>query len=79
MTTFFDFKNRYYDKFEVSSTPIDKLINNYEKKITVNSKTYLPTISFRDNEILLDFFSYKLIQLSAGIIIFNHKKTKAYS
>ena len=69
LTTFFDFKNRYYDKFEVSSSPIDKLINSYEKKITVNSKTYLPAISFRDNEILLDFF-HKLIQLSAGIIIF---------
>ena len=57
LTTFFDFKNRYYDKFEVSSTPIDKLINNYEKKITLNNKTYLPAISVRDNEITSRFFS----------------------
>ena len=68
-TVFFDFKNRYFDKFPQSKSPCTKLILDYENKITLTPNSYLPTL-FVSSETTLFAFIHKICQLSVGVIFF---------
>jgi len=68
-TVFFDFKNRYFDKFPNSITSSAKLIIKYENLITLSPHLFLPTLAINDKSTYLHFI-HKICQLSMGLLFF---------
>ena len=68
-TVFFDFKNRYFDKFPQSDSSSAKLIYDYENLISLKPNGFFPTLAISHTNILIKFF-HKICQLSIGIIFF---------
>lgn len=75
LTTFFDFKNRFFYRFQDKQSAVDKLIINYENLISLNTYSSLPTIAIQHPDLIKDFIN-KLFQISIGIILFLSIKTR---
>ena len=68
-TVFFDFKNRYHDKFPNSITASAELITDYENLITLSPYPLLPTLTISDKSTYVQFL-HKICQLTMGLIFF---------
>ena len=68
-TVFFDFKNRYFDKFPKSNSSSAKLIYDYENLISLTPNGFFPTLVISSTNIIINFV-HKICQLSIGIIFF---------
>ena len=68
-TVFFDFKNRYFDKFPKSNSSSAKLIYDYENLISLTPNGFFPTLVTSSTNIIINFV-HKICQLSIGIIFF---------
>lgn len=68
-TVFFDFKNRYLDKFPNSITSSAKLMIKYENLITLSPHSFLPSLAISDKSTYLHFI-HKICQLSMGLLFF---------
>ncbi len=73
---FFDFKNRFFDRYPKDKGTVSKLILEYENLIKVNSNLYIPSSALSNKSLYTSFF-HKICQVLIGIILFlNIKKRK---
>ena len=69
LALFFDLKNRYYDKYPKSISSTSKILSECENLISVNPKTYLPTLSISHAGVVYRFIHFSS-QLLIGVLFF---------
>jgi hypothetical protein len=75
LALFFDLKNRYYDKYPKSKSPTSKILSECENLISLNPKTYLPTLSVSHPGVLYRFIHFNS-QLLIGVLFFTLVKSR---